>query len=128
MTDKPRNIDEYIIAFPIEVRIKLEQLRAAIQKAAPGAEEAIKYSYPTFVLNGNLVHFGAFKKHISLYAVATGKNSPFKEELTAYRQGEGSVQFPLDKPLPLGLIAKLVKHRVRQNKAKGKNQESRAKN
>ena len=110
----PRNIDEYIADFPPDVQAILEKMRATIRKAAPDAEEAIKYRLPTFVLSGNLVHFGAFKKHIGFYATPTG-NKKFREELSAYEGAKGSVQFPLDKPIPFNLVSKMVKFRVKEN-------------
>ncbi len=118
-TVKPTSIDEYIAGFPEEVQQLLEQVRATIQKAAPDATEAIKYAIPTFVLNGNLVHFAAFKSHIGFYATPTGHEA-FKKELSAYKEGKGSVQFPLDQPMPLALIMKIVKFRVKENKASTK--------
>jgi uncharacterized protein YdhG (YjbR/CyaY superfamily) len=110
----PKTIDDYIAGFSPDIRAILQKLRATIRKAAPGAEEAIKYRLPTFVLSGNLVHFGAFKKHIGFYATPTG-NKQFREELSAYQGAKGSVQFPLDKPIPYGLISKMVKFRVKEN-------------
>jgi uncharacterized protein YdhG (YjbR/CyaY superfamily) len=110
----PKTIDDYIAGYPPEVRVILEKLRATIRKAAPGAEEAIKYRLPTFVLHGNLVHFGAFKKHIGFYATPTG-NKQFQEQLAAYKGAKGSVQFPLDKPIPYALVSKMVKFRVQEN-------------
>ena len=110
----PKTINEYIAGFPTDVRVILEKLRATIRKAAPGAEEAIKYRLPTFVMSGNLVHFGAFKKHIGFYATPTG-NKQFRKELSAYQGAKGSVQFPLDKPIPYGLVSKMVKFRVKEN-------------
>jgi uncharacterized protein YdhG (YjbR/CyaY superfamily) len=115
----PKNIDEYIAGFPPDVQVILEKMRTTIRKAAPGAEEAIKYRLPTFVLSGNLVHFGAFKKHIGFYATPTG-NKQFREELSAYEGAKGSVQFPLDKPIPYGLVSKMVKFRVKENLARGR--------
>ena len=85
-----------------------------IRKAAPDAEETIKYQMPTFTLKGNLVHFAAFKKHIGFYPVPTGIEK-FKNELSVYEGGKGSVQFPFDKPIPYGLISKIVKFRVKEN-------------
>ena len=114
MNTKPTNIDEYIADFPKDVQKILEQVRATIKKAAPEAEEAIKYAIPTFMLNGNLVHFAAFKNHIGFYPAPMGIEL-FKEELSAYKGGKGSVQFPLDEPMPLELISKIVKFRVAQN-------------
>jgi len=107
-------IDEYIVDFPPDVQAILKKLRATIRKAAPDAEEAMKYRLPTFVLNGNLVHFGAFKKHIGFYATPTG-NEKFRKELSAYEGAKGSVQFPLDKPIPYDLVSRMVKFRVKEN-------------
>jgi uncharacterized protein YdhG (YjbR/CyaY superfamily) len=95
----------------------LEQVRAVIKAAAPDAREAIKYRLPTFVLNGNLVHFGAFKKHIGFYPTPSGIEE-FRDELSVYENAKGSVQFPLDKPIPLKLISKIVKFRVAEACAK----------
>lgn len=114
-----KNIDEYIKNYPKEVQALLKQLRATIRKAAPRAEEAIKYGIPTFVLNGNLVHFGGFKKHISFFPAASGVKE-FKNELSAYTTTKGTIQFPLEKKLPLGLVARIVKFRVKENLSKNK--------
>jgi uncharacterized protein YdhG (YjbR/CyaY superfamily) len=116
---KAKNIDEYIAAFPDDVQKKLQQVRAAVRKAAPEAEEAISYAIPTFKLNGNLVHFAAFKNHIGFYPSPRGIEA-FKKELSAYEGGKGTIQFPLDKPLPLSLISKIVKFRVRSNRERVK--------
>lgn len=107
-------IDEYIEGFPRDVRALLERLRMTIRKAAPRAEEAIKYQIPTFVLDGNLVHFGAFKKHIGFYPASSGVRK-FSKELSAFEGGKGTVQFPLDKPIPFSLVGKIVKFRVAEN-------------
>lgn len=107
-------IDEYIAAFPAGVQKKLQEMRAAIKAAAPKASEKISYQMPTFVLNGNLVHFAAFKNHLGFYPVPTGIDK-FKKELAAYKTSKGAVQFPLDKPLPLALIRRIVKFRVAEN-------------
>ena len=119
----PKNIDEYIAGFPPDIQEILEKIRLTIRKAAPKAEEAIKYMMPTFTLNGNLVHFGAYKTHIGFYPAPKGIEA-FKEELSVYEGGKGTVRFPLDKPIPFVLISKIVKFRVRQNldkaAAKGK--------
>ena len=115
----PGTIDEYIAGFPIEVRKILKKIRMTIRKAAPDAEETLKYRIPTFTLKGNLVYFAAFKKHIGFYPVPTGIEK-FKKELSVYKQGKGSVQFPLDKPIPYGLIGKIVKFRVKENLEKAK--------
>lgn len=113
----PQTIDAYIAAQPAAVRPILEKVRAAIAKAAPAATEAIKYQIPTFVLNGNLVHFGAFKTHLGFYATPTG-HTAFAKELSAYESGKGSVQFPFDQPIPYALIAKIVRFRAQENTAK----------
>ena len=110
----PKSIDDYIAGFPPQVRVILDRLRATIRRTAPGAEEAIKYRLPTFVLSGNLVHFGAFKKHIGFYATRTG-NKQFREELSVYEGANGSVKFPLNKPIPYSLVSKMVKFRVEEN-------------
>jgi len=110
----PKNIDEYIADFPPEIQEKLEKIRATIRKAAPKAEEAISYMIPTFKLHGNLVHFAAYKNHIGFYPGAGGI-AAFQEELTGYETSKGTVQFPLNKRLPLTLITKIVKFRVAQN-------------
>jgi uncharacterized protein YdhG (YjbR/CyaY superfamily) len=113
----PTTIDEYIAGSPVEVRPLLKKVRATIRKVAPGAEETIKYRLPTYVLHGNLVHFGAFKKHIGFYATPHG-NAAFRKELSVYNGAKGSVQFPLDQPLPLDLIGRMVKFRVEENLAR----------
>ena len=107
-------MDEYIAGFPQDVQTILEKVRATIRKAAPGAEETINYGIPTFVLKGNLVHFAAYKKHIGFYPTPSGIEK-FKDELSVYEGAKGSVQFPMDKPMPLGLILKIVKFRVAEN-------------
>ena len=110
----PNNIDEYIAGSPRDVQQILEKIRATIRKAAPDAEEAIKYQMPTFTLKGNLVHFAAFKKHIGFYPTPTGTEK-FQKQLAAYQGAKGSVRFPLDKPIPFDLIGKIVKFRVKEN-------------
>lgn len=113
-----KNIDDYIAIQTPEVQILLEQMRQTIKNAAPEAEELISYNMPAFKYHGMLVYFAAYKNHIGFYATPTG-HSEFKEELSMYKQGKGSVQFPLTKPLPLDLITKIVKFRVTEN-LKGK--------
>ena len=110
----PKDIDEYIAGLPNDVQEILEKIRMTIRKAAPDAEETIKYQIPTFTLNGNLVHFAAFKKHIGFYPTPTGIET-FKDELSVYEGAKGSVRFPLDKPVPFDLISKIVKFRVKEN-------------
>ena len=112
-------IDEYIKTFPKATQKILEEIRATIRAAAPDAQEKISYQMPTFFLHGNLVHFAAFKNHIGFYPVPTGI-AKFKKELSVYEQGKGSVQFPLDKPMPLDLITRIVKFRVNENLARAK--------
>ena len=108
------SIDEYIATFPEEIRVKLEELRTTIRAAAPDAEEKISYQMPTFALKGNLVHFAAFKHHIGFYPAPRGIEA-FKDELAIYDGAKGSVRFPIDKPLPLQLISRIVKFRVDEN-------------
>jgi len=113
----PQSIDEYIAGFPADVQPILQKVRATIQKAAPAAEETISYQIPTFKLNGYLIYFAAFKNHVSVYPAPRGAEA-FKEELSAYKGGKGTIQFPYDKPVPYGLIARIVKFRARENLAK----------
>jgi uncharacterized protein YdhG (YjbR/CyaY superfamily) len=108
-----RTIDEYIEAQPAGTQRVLKSLRAAIQAAAPEATQTINYGIPTFQLNGNLVHFAAFKKHIGFYPTPGGIEA-FRRELSRYASAKGSVQFPLDKPMPLALVTRIVKFRVKQ--------------
>lgn len=107
-------IDEYIASFPDEIQKKLHDLRETIRSCAPGASEKISYQMPTFFLHGNLIHFAAYKNHIGLYPTPNGIQA-FSKELSIYASGKGSVQFPLDKPLPLELVKKIVKFRVEEN-------------
>ncbi len=116
-TTTPDSIDAYIAGFPKDVQDILEKIRGVVKDAAPDAQEAIKYQIPTFVLNGNLVHFAAFQKHIGFYPTPSGIEQ-FKGELSAYHSAKGSVQFPLDAPIPFTLIKKIVKFRVTENRAK----------
>ena len=117
-------IDQYIHGFPTPVRSRLRKLRATIQRAAPLATEKIAYRIPTFHLNGNLVHFAAFERHIGFYPGPTGI-AAFRDALAKYKNAKGSVQFPHDEPLPLGLVAKIVKFRVSENlERKGKGRKS----
>lgn len=112
-----RTIDEYIAGFPSEVQEILAQVRQTIRAAAPDAVETIKYQIPTFTLKGNLVHFAAYKNHIGFYPTPSGIEA-FKDALSAYQGAKGSVQFPLDKPIPLALISEIVKFRVQDNLAR----------
>jgi uncharacterized protein YdhG (YjbR/CyaY superfamily) len=111
------SIDEYIKTFPKEVQAILQGLRATIRTIAPDAGEKISYGIPTFVLNGNLVHFAAYDKHIGFYPTSSGIRA-FIKELSPYKTSTGTVQFPIGKPLPLALISKIVKFRVAENNKK----------
>ena len=107
----PKNIDEYIAGFPNNVREILEQIRMTIREAAPGAEETISYQIPTFTLKGKyLIYFAAYTKHIGLYPAPRGVEK-FRKELSLYEGGKGTVRFPLDKPIPFGLLKRIVKFR-----------------
>lgn len=119
MDTQYKTIDEYIDTFPEYIQIILEKMRQTIRKAAPEAVEGISYQMPTFKLNGNLVYFAAFKKHIGFYPTASGIEA-FKDELSANKMGKGSVQFPLDKPIPYDLVEKIVLFRVKENLTKKK--------
>jgi uncharacterized protein YdhG (YjbR/CyaY superfamily) len=112
---KFEDIDSYIASFPEETQKILEKLRATIREAAPEAKETINYGMPTFTLKGNLVHFAAFKNHIGFYPTPAGIEE-FKKELSVYAGAKGSVQFPIEKPLPLELISRIVKFRVGMSK------------
>lgn len=114
-----KDIDEYISGFPADVRERLEKLRSVIREAAPQAKETISYQMPTFQLNGNLVHFAAFKNHIGFYPAPSGIER-FKDQIAPYVNAKGSVQFPLDRELPFNLISEIVKFRVRENLGKKK--------
>ena len=114
---KPSTTDEYIAAFPEKTKEMREQLRDTIKKAAPKAEEVISYGMPAFKQNGMLVYFAAFRNHIGFYPTASGIKE-FKKELFMYKGAKGSVQFPLDKPLPLSVVKKIVKFRVAENQQK----------
>jgi len=108
------SIDEYIATFPKEIQKVLEELRATIKAAAPEAEEKISYQMPTFALKGNLVHFAAFKNHIGFYG-ASGAIQAFRNDTSIYAGAKGTLRFPIDKPLPLELIRRIVKFRVAEN-------------
>ena len=116
---KPKDIDEYIAGYPKEIQKLLKEIRATIKKTAPAANEVISYGMPAFKLNGMLVWFAAHTKHIGFYPRVSGIER-FKKELSIYKGAKGSVQFPFDKPLPSGLITKIVKFRVTENLQKQK--------
>ena len=112
-----KNVDDYINNFPEDIQEILQKIRTTARKAAPKATEKISYGMPTLHLNGNLVHFAAYKNHIGLYPTPSGIVS-FKKELSVYEGAKGSVRFPLDKPIPYTLISKIVKYRVKENENK----------
>jgi uncharacterized protein YdhG (YjbR/CyaY superfamily) len=116
-TVTPENINEYIAGFPRDVQATLRKVRATIRDAAPEAQETIKYRMPTFVLHGNLVHFAAFQKHIGFYPTPSAIKA-FRGELAGYESAKGSVQFPLNEPVPFTLISKMVKFRVKETRQK----------
>ena len=113
-TDGFGSIEEYIASCPADVQKILKELWAVIKAAAPDAVERIAYQMPTFALKGNLVHFAAFKNHIGFYPTPSGIEA-FKEELSVYKSSKGAVQFPIDKPLPMDLIRRIVEYRVAEN-------------
>jgi len=113
-TEKPSSVPEYISGFPEKTQKALKQVRSVIKKAAPKAEETISYSIAAFKLNGMLVYFAGWKTHIGMYPVPKG-DAAFQKQVTAYRAGKGTLKFPLDKPMPVGLITKLVKFRMKEN-------------
>ncbi|MFT4017138.1 MAG: DUF1801 domain-containing protein [Agriterribacter sp.] len=118
MQIKVASVEEYISNAPGEVQDLLKKIRAVIHKAAPDADEAISYGMPAFSIQGKpLVYFAAFKNHIGFYATPSG-HTAFEKELSKYKQGKGSVQFPLDKPIPFSLITKIVKFRLKEVKEK----------
>jgi uncharacterized protein YdhG (YjbR/CyaY superfamily) len=115
--NKYNTVDEYILQFPDKVQEILQELRRLIKDTAPEAEEKISYQMPTYYLQGNLVHFAAHKNHIGFYPTPTGIEA-FKDELSNYKGAKGSVQFPINKPMPFDLIRKIVEFRVSENKNK----------
>ena len=124
-TAKPDNIDAYIAQFPKETQKILQQIRATIKIAAPEAEEKINYGIPTFTLGGRyLVYFAAYKNHIGLYPVPGGNKDFEKDFATYYTSGKGTIQFPPDKPIPLNLVTKIVKFRIKENLEKAAKQKS----
>ena len=117
MTKKNPDVDNYIAGFPEATQKLLEEIRQTLHQAAPDAEEKIGYGIPTLTLHGNLVHFAGYKNHIGFYPAPRGLEA-FKEELSGYKGAKGSVQFPLDQPLPLDLITRITKFRMEENLAK----------
>jgi uncharacterized protein YdhG (YjbR/CyaY superfamily) len=123
MRKKFNDINEYIACFPKETQKILEDIRIVVKDAAPGAIETIKYSMPTLMLKGNLIHFAAFKNHIGLYPSPSGDEA-FKNEIAPYKAAKSSIRFPIDKPIPFELIRKIIKFRISEsmNKGAGKNE------
>ena len=115
----PKDFDDYLIGYPKDVQRLLMQMRSTIKKAAPQATEKISYGIPTFTLEGNLVHFAAFKNHIGFYPTPSAITA-FNKKLSSYKCSKGAVQFPLDEPLPLTLVSRMVKFRVKEKMRKRK--------
>ena len=118
-SNKPTNIDAYIAGFPANVQALLQEVRSTVHKAAPDAEELISYQMPAFRQNGILVYFAAYKNHIGFYPTASGIRA-FQKEIAKYKNSKGAVQFPIDQPLPLSLITKMVKFKLKENNEKAK--------
>ncbi len=112
----PKNTDDYIRQFPEKQQAALEQIRKTIKAAAPAAEEVISYQMPAYQLNGMLVYFAGYENHVGFYPTPSGIEA-FKKELAVYKGAKGSVQFPIDQQLPLGLIKKIVQFRIKENAA-----------
>lgn len=115
----PTTIDEYIAAFPEEIQAILNAMRQTIREAVPEATEAISYQMPTFRLNGNLVHFAAFRRHIGFYPAPSGVEA-FQAELAPYKASKGAIQFPLDQPIPYDLVRRITEHRAQENREKAR--------
>ncbi len=114
--NKYKNVEEYITGFPKEIQKILKAVRTVVKKTAPKAEEGIAYGMPAYKLNGKpLAYFAAFPKHLGFYATPNAHTN-FAKELSKYKQGKGSVQFPIDKPIPLSLIEKMVRYNIKINK------------
>lgn len=118
----PTTIDEYIAAFPEDVQAILHELRRTIREAAPDATEAISYQMPTFRLNGNLVHFAAYRRHIGFYPAPSGVEA-FQAELAPYKVSKGAIQFPLDQPIPYDLVSRITAYRAQENREKARQRE-----
>lgn len=117
IANAPATVEEYIASFSKEIQKFLKEMRATIRKAAPAAEESISYGMPAYKLEGPLVYFGGYEKHIGFYPTASGI-AHFKEEIASYKSSKGAVQLPLDKPLPLQLITRIVQFRMKENMEK----------
>ncbi len=115
-----KTIDEYIVSFPPDIQEKLQRIRAVIRNAAPDAEEAIRYGIPTFRLNGsNLVHFAAFKDHLSFFPTSSGV-AKFQRELSSYKLSRGTIQLPLSEPVPYDLVERITRFRIEETREKKK--------
>ena len=125
-TSKPTNTEEYIASFPPDIRKVLQEVRVTIKKAAPEATESFKYAIPTFEQHGNLVHFAAFKNHLSLVVVSKSIAETFAKELAPFKSSGRTIHFTPEKPIPAALVKKIVKERVREN-GESKKQEVRSK-
>jgi uncharacterized protein YdhG (YjbR/CyaY superfamily) len=112
-------IDDYIATFPEETQLLLNQVREVIESVAIGAEQTIKYAMPTYVYYGNLVHFAGYKNHIGFYPAPSGLNA-FPIEISKYKNSKGAVQFPINEPMPLEFIKKIVLFRMQKNETKRK--------
>lgn len=123
MPTKCASVDEYISSFPDKTRTLLTHLRAIINKAVPEAEEVISYQMPAFKQNGPLVYFAGYEKHIGFYPAGSGIKA-FQKEISAYKHSKGAIQFPLDKPLPVRLITRIVKYKLQENLTKVKSKKS----
>lgn len=117
MSTKFKTIDEYHAAFPAEVQTILAEIRTTIKQAAPNAKEVISYNMPAFRQHGILVYYAAYKSHIGFYSLPSG-NQAFQKQLSKYKQGKGSIQFPIDEPMPLKLITDMVKYRLKEDQEK----------
>jgi len=117
MSKKYKTVEEYILDFPDDIQVVLNRIRRTIIEASPDAIEKISYNMPTFYLNGNLVHFAAYKNHIGFYPTPSAI-AAFEDELSSYKNAKGSVQFPLDSPIPYDLIKRMVIFRVQENSRK----------
>ncbi|MDA0835950.1 MAG: DUF1801 domain-containing protein [Planctomycetota bacterium] len=116
-TSSPQAVDDYIAGFPADVQTILKTLRATIRKAAPTAEESISYKIPAFKLNGPLIYFAAWKSHVAVYPRPRG-DTKLDAELKAYGGGKGTIKFPIDRPIPYNLVARIVKRRMQENAAR----------
>jgi uncharacterized protein YdhG (YjbR/CyaY superfamily) len=120
VSTKFSTVDEYETSLPASAKKSFKVVRKTVKEAAPQAEEVISYNIPALKLHGGLVYYAGYKEHISLYPITAGLEKAFKKELDLYRSGKATIQFPLDKPIPLDLITKMVKVRVQENTEKAK--------